>query len=406
MSNELVVMPKSDWEDILTSVRNKTGKTDLMTSDQVSAEVDGIKGGFPNGTEWTTAKVSDSCSKLTMIHACANGILCAASSEYDNSSIYYTTDGKAWTRSNLTSSPVKAIANANGIWVAIAGDADNEGGIYYSTDGKVWTQSNIITANKGYSNLVYAKGRWVTYNFTDQILYYSEDGKVWEVDDTVIFSNVVNQLVYVDGVWIAYRSGRACDVYYSLDGVTWAQSNLMGGNVGTITNANGLWVATVNNDGIYYSTDGMEWIKSNVTGTGSALQVRYANGLWVTSYGSYLYYSTDGKTWTKGQYGMYSPLIYANGLWLADKGGLYYSTNGTTWTLGNKNINSSSTTIWYDNGIWLAQCNNTGIYYSTNGKTWTQSHITSGSYKFAKVNGVLVAVPNLRTPLYSIAWES
>ena len=45
MSNELVVMPKSDWEDILTSVRNKTGKTDLMTSDQVSTEVDGIEGG-------------------------------------------------------------------------------------------------------------------------------------------------------------------------------------------------------------------------------------------------------------------------------------------------------------------------------------------------------------------------
>ncbi len=41
-----VVMPRIDWQNILDSVRAKTGKTALLVSGEVSAEVDSITGGY------------------------------------------------------------------------------------------------------------------------------------------------------------------------------------------------------------------------------------------------------------------------------------------------------------------------------------------------------------------------
>lgn len=45
MNDKYVAVPREDWEDILDSVRGKTGKTALLKSGEVSAEIDGIKTG-------------------------------------------------------------------------------------------------------------------------------------------------------------------------------------------------------------------------------------------------------------------------------------------------------------------------------------------------------------------------
>ena len=37
--SEYAVLPLSDWQDILDSVRAKTGKTGLLTSSQVAGEI-------------------------------------------------------------------------------------------------------------------------------------------------------------------------------------------------------------------------------------------------------------------------------------------------------------------------------------------------------------------------------
>ena len=44
-ANEYVAVPREDWEDILDSVRGKTGKTALLKSGEVKPEIDGIKTG-------------------------------------------------------------------------------------------------------------------------------------------------------------------------------------------------------------------------------------------------------------------------------------------------------------------------------------------------------------------------
>lgn len=48
-----VVMPKDDWQNILNSVRVKTGKSGLLVSGDVSAEVDSISGSIPAAIEYS-----------------------------------------------------------------------------------------------------------------------------------------------------------------------------------------------------------------------------------------------------------------------------------------------------------------------------------------------------------------
>ena len=107
-----------------------------------------LKGGFPNGTEWTQSNITS--NNFYCVYY-ANGIWVAGS---DSNGLYYS-DGITWTQSNITSNSFTCVYNANGIWVA--GSADN--GLYYSTGGMTWTQSNITIGS--FTCVYNANGIWV-----------------------------------------------------------------------------------------------------------------------------------------------------------------------------------------------------------------------------------------------------
>ena len=159
--------------------------------------------GFPNGTEWTQSNITT--GTFSCIYN-ANGIWLAGESSNDLGFYYstdgkmwskgsfangstqfgtvydfsyigntyvmaeqrqgltYSTDGKTWTQSNITSSNIRSICNANGILLA-----GGSPGLYYSTDGKTWTQSNITSG--GFNCIYNANGIWVAATSTG--LYYS-----------------------------------------------------------------------------------------------------------------------------------------------------------------------------------------------------------------------------------------
>ena len=81
------------------------------------------------------------------------------------------------------------------------------------------------------------------------------------------------------------------------NGMEWTQSNITSGDIFSVYNANGIWVAG-SDSGLYYSTDGKTWTQSNIT-SGKIFSVYNANGIWVACSGNGLYYSTDGKAWTQ-----------------------------------------------------------------------------------------------------------
>ena len=239
-------------------------------------------------------------------------------------------NGMEWTQSNITSGRFGYVYNANGIWVACCSNSNP--GLYYSTDGKTWTKSNV-TVNM---DLAYcANGIWVA---AGESLYYSTDVKTWtrsNVTDNVRAYSICN----ANGIWIVTLDTGA---YYSTDGKTWTKSDV---DLYTVYNSNGLWIGNVSNVGLYYSTNGKTWTKSN--NAPSAIDQFYnANGIWVgCSYsgGFGLYYSTDGKTWTQSNVtnvSCWSNPYYANGIWVAvTNKGLYYSVS---WEEGDGSSGGSS----------------------------------------------------------------
>ena len=128
----------------------------------------------PNGTKWKHGVLDkDRDVGIECIYN-ANGIwVIGSNSGRNNNSLYYSIDGKTWTRSNVNNNGFSSVYNANGIWVAGStfGSNGNEG-FYYSTDGMTWTQSNITT---GSSPSIYnANGIWVAGDYNNKGLYYSE----------------------------------------------------------------------------------------------------------------------------------------------------------------------------------------------------------------------------------------
>ena len=103
----------------------------------------------------------------------ANGIWVAGGT--NSIGLCYSTDGKVWFQSDITSGYFECVYYANGIWVA-AGN-----GLYYSIDGKTWTQSNITSGS--FYSVYYSNGIWVAGSDNNKGLYYSTDiGKVLIVD--------------------------------------------------------------------------------------------------------------------------------------------------------------------------------------------------------------------------------
>ena len=346
---------------------------------------------FWNNSPWKQSNITSDRFNNVLY---ANGIW--VTSTYSGSTcrgIYYSTDGKTWTQSNITANS-QGVYYANGVWVANGNIRSTSSiqGIYYSTDGKTWTQSNITSGD--FSLVKYVNGLWlgcleITTNSATEGIYYSTDGKTWTQSN--ITSGDFGAIAYANGVWVAKGNIRSTSnsirgIYYSTDGKTWTQSNITSWEPDSFAYANGVWVISnrlTGYEGIYYSTDGKTWTQSNFT-SGDLGAIAYANGIWVAcSYDSTyegIYYSTDGKTWTQSNktsstYG----LCYLNDIWLTKDG--YYSTDGKTWT--QNNITSwGPDSFAYANGVWVGTCTGSnayykGIYYSTDGKTWTQSNITS-----------------------------
>ena len=80
-----------------------------------------------------------------------------------------TSGGIDWAQSNITSEDdFHSVYYSNGIWVA---GSFSGTGLYYSTDGKTWAQSNITSED--FYSVYYSNGIWVAGSSRSG-LYYSE----------------------------------------------------------------------------------------------------------------------------------------------------------------------------------------------------------------------------------------
>ena len=274
----------------------------------------------------------------------------------DNSYPMYSTDGKTWASGTGGPYGASTVAYDSGLWV-VTSNSSTYGGIYYSEDGKNWTKSNVTGAV--YGRPARYNGVWLCRG------YYSEDGKTWTQDGLGL---TVSKFVCSPDLVVALCSSGG--IYYSEDGKTWTQSNVKSGSAAGGAYANGMWQAEAS--GIYYSEDGKTWTQSNVK-SGSFRAFEYANGLWMAGSTQYVYCSEDGKTWTKLSNYSCDAICYADGRWIlgsstASSGtyGLYYSEDGETCVRSNV-TSGGVTAILSADGVAVATLGGNygrGIYYS------------------------------------------
>jgi hypothetical protein len=184
-------------------------------------------------------------------------------------------------------------------------------GIAYSSDGLNWTSSTI---NNYYgtiiNTIVYGNSALVAGDDNGSI-FFSVDGIVWNFIGK-IFTSAISRIRFINGFFWAV-GGSA--LKKSSDGVTWTSIQTFTLSLlNDITYGLGYYVITQNNgnpgdplvSGIIYSIDGITWNNTNITNF-SGLSVIFANNKFVacglaTDNKSFIKYSLDGIFWSNSNF--------------------------------------------------------------------------------------------------------
>jgi RHS repeat-associated protein len=212
-----------------------------------------------------------------------------------------------WPRINVgtpANTYINGIAYGNGTWVAVG----QKGFITTSTDAKTWTKRSAgIT--RDFNDVTFSMGRFIAVckapdTGTGAKIWISDDnGASWKYRNSGSTNDYISvglhgvagdgngNLVAVSG-WPG-RITRSAD-----NGNTWhAWTNSTGKHLYGIGYGKGMWIATVNGNGIYGSGDGGEsW--TSVSTTKGATHVAFGNNRFVLAGNDQVVWSSDGESWS------------------------------------------------------------------------------------------------------------
>lgn len=224
-----------------------------------------------------------------------------------------------------------------------------KGQIYYSIDGKVWTRSsleNLDTTEILYC-VTYGNGIFVCAGGSGKI-YYSADGINWNKSGVNVTRDTMKGAVYGDDRFVLV--GTSSTALYSMDGISWTKmTGTYSGYLNAVTYGNGRFVAVGSSGRTYYSTNKTSWIQMNgpIPSSYTLSDVVYGNGKFICT-GGYPFYSTDGENWIQSQ-GLAgtSYIGYCDGkyIMLDATNNVYMSEDGLSWRLSGYSIESNGTTI-------------------------------------------------------------
>jgi len=192
---------------------------------------------------------------------------------------------------------------------------------------------------------------------------------------------VYNAVAYGNGVYVTVGTGG--HILYSLDGITWVNTNSgTTSNLTTITYGSGTFVAGGANGTIIYSTDGKVWQKSGAVSYTTVNNIAFGNSLFVavTLLGG-IYTSSTGVTWTARTSGVTTPLnsvVFGSTKFVAvGSGGLILtSSDNTATSWSNQTVgNSDLLGVNYQGSTFVATGKNNKALYSSDGTTWYRSLI-------------------------------
>ena len=322
-----------------------------------------------NGMSWTLGTGSNLSGMFRDVHF-ANNIWVACSS----AGIYWSIDGKTWTRG--MSGNFYSVNFANGIWVAGATSY-----VYWSTDGKNWTRGTAKTGQTiprsgHYTYIYYANNIWVACHADSPLgqgIITSSDGKVWQPPVFHNAADSINSIYYSEelSAWIACGDKF---LYYTdnpsveLNGVSSVQPSLNIYEFQSVCYANGIWVA-VGSAGVFTSEDNKIWTQVTGLVVGDYKQIYYNAGVWIVVSLQGSYYSTDGKSWQILKLESYNlsatRVCKANDLWVTVGYTIAYSLDAKNWISANLLSGyGNGLSLFYGNGIWVSGDNSGHLAWS------------------------------------------
>jgi hypothetical protein len=326
----------------------------------------------------------------TKVNKCVYNEVIYVAGSYSTKGIYYSTDGKTWSKSTITNNlncDFNCIDNYSPRM--IAGSAGY--GIYYSYDGITWKKDDGAATATIYCIDFFKDDIFlgdIVVAGSDNGIYYNTNllsNASWvHADNTSGYIYSIAHITDPGTLTNYYVAGGSNGLYYSADGETW--SNKRSGIFYSVCSNNSMFVAGGYITGIVYSTNGTSWTKCDDLDGAIVNNIFYANNIWLASLRSSVYYSSDGKNWTITNVDTcyFESVKYANSIWVAgsNSGGLWYSTDGKSWTNSTTNTSGEFKSVSYSNNMWIASesSNSSGLWYSTDGKTWTQSSQSSGNF--------------------------
>lgn len=331
-----------------------------------------------DGKTWT--QLVQNVGSMTSV-AYANGRFVAA-----GNSLLTSVDGLTWTKARALPTFFSAIGNdGQGKWVVVASPLFEQTRVYSSTDGLAWTDTTL-GQNPYITSVVHDGQRFVaigsnSYAFAqnDASQWVSTDGLTWTPvryasDQPLTRETHLGTVIHAEGRYLA--AGNYGDLFESVDAVRWFSiPPEMPSNVRSVAYGNGRFVAvgyTNRRAFAQTSVDGVNW--TNVF-TGAAARsfdaVAYGNGRFV-AVGSQTLYSTDGATWVFTNANNFSSgVAFGEGRFVAVGQTITTSTDGLTWTNAGVPPAGGLGRIRYLGGAFYATGARMGLYRSTDAANWT-----------------------------------
>ena len=279
------------------------------------------------------------------------------------------------------------------LFVAVADDSST----YYSRDGKVWLRGGDTAG--GNSSVAYGNGVFVSGQ--DGTIGVSIDGINW-IDYTFAQAGISGTTLQTIQYGKEMFTGGTDDgrIFYSVNGNNWFQTSKgLGSPINSISYGNGkFFFTTADGASIEASNDGINWYNTAVSfDTNDVLHgITFGNTVFLVvgntgSNEAIFAISKDGALWSSNiapvanSTHIYS-IAFGNGTFVAGgrntgsgDGVIYVSENGFVWG-GPFTLPNEISEIAYNNGIFVAVGGSGSIFYSEDGYTWSGNIGPGGAY--------------------------
>lgn len=229
-----------------------------------------------DGKNWVTKSVLPLSASWTAI-AYGDGKFVICSRGTGKDAVYSVDGGSTWKKTTLPyNGDFSSIAYGNGRFVAV-GSSQNY--VIYSTDGATWYP---ITGLTKVAAIAYGDGTFVIVTWNSTAVYVSNDGLSW-ASTTLPYGGTFPRIAYGNGRFVVSFGEQK--VLYSTNGVDWtASSDENAMDFSDICFGSGKFIATkrLSSNSIYYSEDGESWEEAQMLPVSMAgSKLAYGDGTFV-----------------------------------------------------------------------------------------------------------------------------